>query len=242
MIKLLDKDFVVTSYYGKRKFMYQGKLYLDFHTGIDLAPREKKARVLAFETGTVVSVVKTGKQYGQACFVRIKHDNGLYTLYYHLENGSISVKKGQRVKKGQFLGIAGKTGKATGIHLHFQIDKGSNGTSIDPIPYLLEEISFFSKDENKDDIIRNRNYMTTDDMFVRAGAGTIYHKKLVKDLTEDGKRNATSKNENALAVYKKGTVYTALDIVKNKYGMWAKTPSGYVCMIGASGKSYFKKA
>lgn len=85
---------------------------------------------------------------------------------------------------------------------------------------------------------KNVNYITKCDMYVRHGAGTNYGIKLVKYLTSDGKKNATSTNPNALAVYKKGTIFTALDIKQNKYGTWAKTPSGFVCIKGASGKIY----
>lgn len=84
------------------------------------------------------------------------------------------------------------------------------------------------------------NYVTLSDMKVRAGAGTDCRWKKVKELTADGKKNATSKNLNANAVYKKGTVFTALQII-NKNGVWAKTPSGYICIKGTSGKVYCKK-
>lgn len=85
---------------------------------------------------------------------------------------------------------------------------------------------------------KNDNYITKYDMYVRSGAGTNHGIKLVKQLTSDGKKNATSTNPNAYAVYKKGTIFTALEIIQNKYGTWAKTPSGFVCIKGASGKYY----
>lgn len=85
------------------------------------------------------------------------------------------------------------------------------------------------------------NYQTTSDMYVRYGPSTKFGVKLVKDLTKDGQKNATSKNPNALAVYKDGTIYTAIDVIKNNDGTWAKTPSGYVCMKGSSGKVYCHK-
>lgn len=84
----------------------------------------------------------------------------------------------------------------------------------------------------------NQKYKTKYDMYVRHGAGTHYGVKLVKYLTSDGKKNATSTNPNAYAVYKKGTIFTALQIIRNAKGTWAKTPSGYVCIKGKSGKIY----
>ena len=84
------------------------------------------------------------------------------------------------------------------------------------------------------------NYKTLGNMNVRTGAGTNYAIKKVKDLSTDGKRNATSTNLNANAVYKTGTVFTAIEII-NENGVWAKTPSGYVCIKDVSGKVYCSK-
>lgn len=85
------------------------------------------------------------------------------------------------------------------------------------------------------------NYKTLGSMNVRTGAGTNYPVKKVSQLTADGKKNATSTNPNADAVYKTGTVFTAYEIINNNYGTWAKTPSGYVCIKGASGRVYCSK-
>ncbi len=124
----------VTSKYGKRTYTYQGKKVSDFHRGIDLIGGSE---IVAIADGTVTAICNKGVQYGQACYVRIKHSNGWYTLYYHLKSGSVCVKKNQKVTKGQKLGIMGATGKATGVHLHFQIDKGSSSSAIDPYDYVF---------------------------------------------------------------------------------------------------------
>ncbi len=140
----------VTSKFGKRTITYQGKKETSYHKGIDLVPnpRNNNAEILAVADGTVTSVCTTGKQYGQACYVRIKHNNGYQTLYYHLKSGSICVKKNDKVKKGQKIGIIGATGKATGIHLHFQIDKGSSATAIDPYDYIFKGKAFETSTSN----------------------------------------------------------------------------------------------
>lgn len=124
----------VTSKYGKRQYTYRGKRVKDFHNGIDLVGGNE---IVATAAGEVVSTRNEGKQYENGCYVRIKHSNGLYTLYYHLKSGSVTVKKGEKVTKGQVIGIIGKTGKATGVHLHYQIDKGSSASAIDPTEYVL---------------------------------------------------------------------------------------------------------
>ena len=136
----------ITSNYGNRKYYYKGKLIKGFPNGIDIVPSPcNNNEILAFADGVVTSMQKTGRQYGIGCYVRIKHSNGLYTLYYHLKSGTICVNVGDKVKKGQKLGIIGTTGKSTGIHLHFQIDKGSSKTSINPYDYLFNDKIFIEE-------------------------------------------------------------------------------------------------
>ena len=141
----------ITSYYGNRQYYYQGKLIKDFHNGIDIVPSPcNNNEILAFADGVVTSVQKTGVQYGTGCYVRLKHSNGLYTLYYHLKSGSVCVNVGDNVRKGQKLGIIGTTGQSTGIHLHFQIDKGSSSTSINPYDYLFNVKEFLPNTPQED--------------------------------------------------------------------------------------------
>lgn len=231
----------ITSKYGNRRYKYQGNIVEDFHTGIDLINLDNDL-VVAFDDGEVVKVNKIGKKGGKACYVRIKHNNGYYTLYYHLKNKSICVDVGQKVKKGDQLGIIGDTGIVTGIHLHFQIDKGNNESSVDPYDYIFNDKPFIKETSNiNDEFIKGKNYATLADMYVRYGAGESFAIKKYSKLTEDGKKNAVHKKDSANAVYKKGTIYTAIDIIVNNRGIWAKTPSGYVCMKDASGKVYAEK-
>lgn len=86
------------------------------------------------------------------------------------------------------------------------------------------------------------NYQTLGTMNVRSGAGLNFPVKLVKDITADGKKNVVNKSSNAQAVYKAGTIFTAKEIIKKSDGsIWARTPSGYVTIKGASGTIYSKK-
>lgn len=239
MNKVLNSESMkLTSKYGNREYYYNGNLVKDFHTGIDLisSPSVKDCIVTAFDDGIVTKVNKVGKQYGNACYVRIKHNNGWQTLYYHLKNKSICVNVGDTVKKGDAIGIIGCTGIATGIHLHFQIDKGSNATAIDPTEYVFNDKVL----ENTNSVNVKGNYVCLSDMYVRYGAGTNFAIKKYERLTPDGKRNARYQQNGKNAVYKEGTVFTALDIIVNQNGTWAKTPSGYVCIVGVSGQTYCK--
>jgi hypothetical protein len=59
-----------------------------------------------------------------------------YAYYAHLQLGSLRVKVGDRVRKGQLLAKVGNSGNATGPHLHFHVCKGSDPISCDPLPYV----------------------------------------------------------------------------------------------------------
>lgn len=111
------------------------------HKGIDLVKyKAQTCNILAHSYGKVVAVIKnykttdkTGSSYGN--YVKIKHDNGYYTLYAHLKYGSVNVKVGDVVEKGQVLGYMGKTGHSNGAHLHFEV-RNTKDTRIDPTPYI----------------------------------------------------------------------------------------------------------
>lgn len=152
MMPIDSNNIKITSNYGNRQYMYRGKLIKDFHHGIDLIGG---SNILAFEDGVVTSISNTGVQYGNACYVRIKHSNGYYTLYYHLKSGSVCVNIGDKVTKGQKIGVMGATGQATGVHLHFQIDKGNSASSINPYDYLFNDKPFIVENNNKnnDDLL-----------------------------------------------------------------------------------------
>jgi murein DD-endopeptidase MepM/ murein hydrolase activator NlpD len=67
-------------------------------------------------------------------YVRILHDDGTHGAYLHLKRGSVKVKTGQQVKVGTLLGQSGNTGRSTGPHLHFVVQK-SYGDSMVSIPF-----------------------------------------------------------------------------------------------------------
>jgi len=85
------------------------------HTGIDIKVKKEEPIYCAFDG--MVRMAKNYGSYGKVVVVR--HDNGLETLYAHLN--TISVKLNQRVKAGARIGGGGKTGNAQGEHLHFEI-------------------------------------------------------------------------------------------------------------------------
>lgn len=84
-------------------------------------------------------------------------------------------------------------------------------------------------------------YETLGDMYVRWDASYNSGVKLVKDLTEDGKKNATSDNPYSYAIYRKGTKWTCLETKDKGYGLWGRSPSGWICIKGKSGTEYCKE-
>ncbi|MGG1399541.1 peptidoglycan DD-metalloendopeptidase family protein [Bacillus salipaludis] len=98
-------DGVISDTYGTRF----GK-----HKGIDIAGK-LNSPVLAVDDGVVVKSYYSNT-YGNVVF--IKHPNQFVTVYAHLLQRFVT--EGQAVKQGKMLGKMGRTGQATGVHLHFE--------------------------------------------------------------------------------------------------------------------------
>lgn len=98
-------DGVISDTFGTR----QGK-----HKGIDIAGKINSP-VFAVDDGTVEKSYYSDS-YGNVIF--IQHQNKYVTVYGHLNSRLVS--EGQRVKKGDIIGKMGRTGQATGVHLHFE--------------------------------------------------------------------------------------------------------------------------
>jgi murein DD-endopeptidase len=86
------------------------------HTGIDVAISTGTA-LHAAAAGRVVYATKDGIN---GKFVKINHGNGLTSAYCHASK--LLVKRGEKIKQGQKIALSGMTGRATGPHLHFQIE------------------------------------------------------------------------------------------------------------------------
>jgi murein DD-endopeptidase MepM/ murein hydrolase activator NlpD len=106
----------------------QGYRWGKSHKGIDIA-RPSNRTIKAADNGKVVSAGYNGG-YGNK--IVIDHQNGLRTVYAHLETISVSV--GQTVSQGSAIGIMGSTGNSTGVHLHFEVYK--NGALQNPLNYV----------------------------------------------------------------------------------------------------------
>lgn len=104
------------------------------HRGTDYGTNRKKIAQYAIEDGKVYS---TGTDSAGAKYVKVDYPR-INKRFYHWHLDTITVKKGQAVKKYTKLGTTGATGQATGVHLHLGIVDLENNTYIDPEEYAKE--------------------------------------------------------------------------------------------------------
>jgi biotin carboxyl carrier protein len=118
----------VNSEFGLRRSPWTGKP--EQHHGIDIGSPPGTA-VESPAAGTVVMASCHGR-LGR--HVALDHGNGVTSLYGHLE--AVDVAAGQRVERGQVIGLVGNTGRSTGPHLHYELLV--EGKPVDPRGFLRE--------------------------------------------------------------------------------------------------------
>ncbi len=116
----------VSSEYGTRIDPIRSRVAM--HSGIDLVSQDK-SKVYSSAPGVVKFAGAFGA-YGN--FIEIDHGSGITTRYGHLS--TISVKRGDKVARGQTIGIQGSSGRSTGTHLHYEVRY--NNKSYDPKKFL----------------------------------------------------------------------------------------------------------
>ncbi len=116
----------ISSPFGMREHPITGQMGM--HDGVDLAV-PVGTPVASSKAGQVIFA---GEKGGYGKVVIVEHAKGYRTIYGHLD--SINVEAGDRVRQGQVLARSGNTGRSTGPHLHFEIQK--DGRPINPDTYL----------------------------------------------------------------------------------------------------------
>jgi murein DD-endopeptidase MepM/ murein hydrolase activator NlpD len=116
----------LSSYFGKRTDPFTGKPAN--HTGIDFAGKHGD-EIVAVADGVVSW---SGDRYGYGVMVEITHGNGFATRYAHNSENLVAI--GDEVKKGQVVALMGKTGRATGPNLHFEVLR--NGSRVNPVSFI----------------------------------------------------------------------------------------------------------
>lgn len=128
------------------------------HSGVDIKTKPNDKILAAFDG--VVTMSQSYSGYGKC--IRIKHPNGIETLYSH--NSKNLVKVGDHVKAGQVIALTGRTGRATTEHLHFECR--INGQHFDPAKIFdhtahavkLDRLTFTKRGKSVS-IKTERNYM-----------------------------------------------------------------------------------
>ncbi|NDV20789.1 peptidoglycan DD-metalloendopeptidase family protein [Pseudodesulfovibrio sp. JC047] len=133
LLRPVDGD--VSSTYGLRRIL--NGTPKNPHRGVDLrSPMGNPVKSVA--NGEVILV---GDHYYAGKSVYIDHGNGVVSLYFHLSKPL--VKKGDTVKRGQPIGLSGKSGRATGPHLHFSLSV--LGELVDPQPLFVKKVDMLLK-------------------------------------------------------------------------------------------------
>jgi murein DD-endopeptidase MepM/ murein hydrolase activator NlpD len=115
----------VTSRYGLRRHPVLG--FSARHNGVDFAaPGGTTVRATA--SGLVL---KTGYDRVRGRYILVRHPNRYVSHYYHLRGIKNGIRIGSRVEQGQVIGFVGKSGRATGFHLHYGLQK--NGRFLNPL-------------------------------------------------------------------------------------------------------------
>jgi murein DD-endopeptidase MepM/ murein hydrolase activator NlpD len=117
----------VSSGFGMRKDPIDSTMKM--HKGIDISA-EIGTKVYAAGSGKIIRIASSEDGYGN-CIV-IDHGFGFVSRYAHLSG--FKVKEGDEVKKGDLIGMVGSSGRSTGPHLHYEIEK--EGEKIDPKKYI----------------------------------------------------------------------------------------------------------
>lgn len=141
-MQVIDKifkrnDWYVTSAFGKRTpIQTSNGISSNFHNGCDYGTHSQKWPQYAIENGIVIDcgVSSDGAKYVVINYPKLN----VNMLHYHLD--SITVKKSQRVNSDTLVGYTGKTGVATGIHLHLSVYDLNKKKYIDPETFNTEDV------------------------------------------------------------------------------------------------------
>lgn len=118
----------LSSYFGKRTDPLNGMG--TFHPGVDI-PAPKGTPVRTAGDGVVIRAQWAG-HYGR--LIVVDHGSEISTYYGHLSR--IDVIAGQEVRRGQLIGVVGRSGRVTGLHLHYEVRQGGN--PVNPYIFLKE--------------------------------------------------------------------------------------------------------
>ena len=106
-------------------------------------------------------LMRKGFQYVSGNHVIVRHANNEYSSYFHLKNGSVTVKEGAVVKQGQLIGQIGHSGNSTEPHLHFHVSNGEDMAYSRSLPVEFENIILFPADNGKTRHLHSGQFIKT---------------------------------------------------------------------------------
>lgn len=225
----------------------QGKDYL--HKGVDLTGNpsvdDGYDYIKAIAGGKVITA---GYRSDSGYWVVIDHGHGVYSRYMHMKKGSLKVKVGDKVSKGQTLGYMGATGNVTGRHLHFDLsingnvvstyggfyNVNQNRTYFDPLPYLKGSKTLpisSASSSSAPSKPSTGSYVVRDAVNVRKGPGTNYDKVYYSQFTSNAKSQVKKLDASRPNHFPAGVKITITQVKQATNGTWwGRCPSGWVCM------------
>ena len=232
-----DSENRITCPYSYNKITKTG------HKGVDLGHRkdQKENYVYAHSDGVVVEVVKNidyntypngARIYGN--YIKLRHKDGYYTLYAHLEYGSIKVSKGDSVKYNQKIANEGNSGYSQAKHLHWEV-RNKNDNFVNPTKYLTQPLP------------NDTSYTTGKYELLKAKAIRTDHKianNIVKvgECMQSVRKDLTSTNPKDDAYYKKGTKVNITEIyVDNTSRVWGKLQNCWLVLCNKDGTAQANK-
>ena len=122
----------LSSGYGRRIDPYYKKP--KFHYGVDFSAPQGTP-IYATGNGTIKKTKKSRRGFGN--HIVIDHGYGYESLYAHMQK--YTVRRGQKVKRGDLIGYVGNSGKSTAPHLHYEVHK--NGIKVNPAYYFHNDLT-----------------------------------------------------------------------------------------------------
>lgn len=152
----------ITSAFGYRFHPIDG--VIKYHSAIDI-PCQAREYVYATASGVIKRTAYEAGGLGN--YIMIDHINGFSTVYGHL--AIIYVRPDDYVKKGQVIGLAGSTGKSTGVHVHYGVRKES--ININPFPFCFVSRKQYSQQRKQPITLNSQNYRNCKKFLFRVNEG-----------------------------------------------------------------------
>ena len=112
-------------------------------------------------------------------FISLDMGNERYAMYMHLQPGSLRVRMGRRVIRGQVLALVGNSGNTTGPHLHFQVVDRNSPFESQGVPYAIDSFEVVGKGQNTSGETTSFRWLAT-----RSGSTDLARASLIGNLDQ----------------------------------------------------------